>query len=139
MINPLPLYQVRPYTSGADYHLVAEWWRTHGMGEFQETLLPPDGYIVQRDGEDVAAAWLYLSNGIGVAFMEWVVTRPGLSLKEARTALGHVIECMRRYANANDYGVIWCNTLPAIARFAAHHGFRAVAQDRVSMILKTDE
>lgn len=36
--------------------------------------------------------WCYESCGVGVAFLEFSITRPGLSLKEARLAVRKTIE-----------------------------------------------
>jgi len=36
--------------------------------------LPPDGIVVEHDGEPVCAAGLYIGVGTQFAFMEWIVT-----------------------------------------------------------------
>lgn len=113
-----PLYTVRQYEGGADYHLVSDWYRSHGRGPLPEVLLPPDGFIVQKDGQDIAAGWCYFATGIGVGHVEWIVARPGLSLAQARLAITNLIDFIWLHAQANDYGAIICHALPALARYA---------------------
>lgn len=117
--------------------MVDAWWRDHGQGGLLENLLPPDGFIVERDGKPLCAAWLYLSAGIGVAFLEWVVARPGLPFAESKAAFIHLIQFLKQHARSCDYGVIWCNTLPGIARVAAQCGFVKLDTGRVSMAMNT--
>lgn len=134
------LYQIRKYGEKVgDYQLIDEWWRVHNDGQFLENLLPPDGFIVERDGDPVCAAWLYLSAGIGVAFMEWIVSKPGQSLSQSKEAFFQMVEFIKGYARASDYGVVWCNTLPAIARVAVQCGFRVAGKERVAMVLTTNQ
>lgn len=70
---------VRQYGSKAgDWQTVSAWWDRTG-GVFAETILPPLGVIVEYQDEPVAALWCYESFGIGVAFLEFPCTRPGIS------------------------------------------------------------
>lgn len=69
---------VRQYGLHAgDWQTVSAWWDRTG-GVFAETILPPLGVIVEYQGEPVAALWCYESYGIGVAFLEFPCTRPGI-------------------------------------------------------------
>lgn len=135
-----PLYQVRKYgTAVGDYQLVAEWRKAHGCDSFPETLLPPDGVIVERDGQPVAAAWMYLSAGIGVAFLDFLTTAPGMTPAQASEALGHALALLKRLAKQNDYGLMIGYTFPAMARCAEAHGFRTLATGAVQIISPTDQ
>jgi hypothetical protein len=60
-----------------DWQEVSSWWQ--GRGEmFAETILPPLGVVVEQAGEMIAALWCYESFGIGVAFLEFPCTKPGI-------------------------------------------------------------
>ncbi len=69
---------VREYgTRAGDYQEILSWW--NGRGEpFAETILPPLGVVVEQEGERLAALWCYETHGIGVAFLEFPCTRPGI-------------------------------------------------------------
>lgn len=64
-------------TQAGDWQTVAEWWE-RSSGVFAETILPPLGVIVEQEGEPIAAMWCYESFGIGVAFLEFPCTKPGI-------------------------------------------------------------
>jgi hypothetical protein len=134
-----PLYQVRKYQGGPDFHLVNEWWSKRMDKDFPETLLPPDGFIVERDGEPVCAGWVYLSCGIGVAFVEWIVSRPGEPMPAMREAFGCLIDFMKAYLRESDYGCMWINTLKSISRVAEGMGFEVMEKERVAMLTSTNQ
>ncbi len=78
---------VRMYgTQAGDWQTVASWW-DRSDGELYETLLPPLGVIVECGGEPLAALWCYESFGIGVAFIDFPCTAPGLPPRVAHNAL----------------------------------------------------
>jgi|GEM_PF-2154581 len=118
------MYQIRPVDKSAgDLSLISEWWSTHEKGRLPLELLPPTGFFVLKDDQPVAVVFLYLSVGVGVAFLEWAVSKPELSLKEARQAFDVLMDFTKVYLTDLDYGVIWANTLPGIARALKQHGF----------------
>lgn len=129
-----PVYTVRQYEGGADYHMVNEWYGAHGKGQLPEVLLPPDGFIVQEDGQDTAAVWVYFATGIGVGHVEWLVSRPGLSLKQARVAIKHLIDLIWLHAQNNNYGALIFHTVPAAARLAGSWGLRVASRAQVTLI-----
>lgn len=55
-----------------------------------EGIIPPTGFIALKDGEPMAAAWLYVTNST-LAHLEWLVTRPKSGV-EGISALEKVIE-----------------------------------------------
>lgn len=133
-----PLYQIRKHgEKPGDFAMVDEWRQAHGEGPMIEALLPPDGFIVTRNGDDVFAGWLYLTAGVGVAFMEFITSKPGQTLQQSSAACRHFIEFAKAHARSCDYGVIFCHTIPAIARVAREWGFKSLGIDRVSMVLNT--
>ena len=119
---PAVAWSVRPYEGGQDFHMIESWWSHHNPGNgnpFRETLLPPDGWVVEKDGEPVAAGWLYKSYGIGVAFLEHLVTRPGMTVGLAVESLGHVLGAAKAHCREFDYGIIVAHALPGVARHAS--------------------
>jgi hypothetical protein len=131
-------WRVRPYGEGiGDYQTVSGWKEQRGLGILCENALPPDGVIVEMNGEPVAASWLYLCHGIGVAFWEGLVTRPGLSLRQSREACAHCVGLLKTIARANDVGLIKTYTTDAIAQEAMKLGFMATGSGLISLITKT--
>lgn len=130
-----PLYQILVFGDRPDdKQVIADWWAEHGHGDMPVELLPPSGFLVSRDGERVAGAFLYLAVGIGVAFLEWAVAKPGLPLAEAIKAFDVLVDFMKQHTAAIGYSVLWANTLPGIGRvLRRRHGFHPVGS-RVAMV-----
>lgn len=114
--------------------MVSEWYRAHGAGALQEVLLPPDGFVVQCDGEDLGALWVYFANGIGVGHVEWLVTRPWLSLAQSKHAIKHLVDFIWHHAQAHDYGALIFHAVPAAARVADYLGLTVAAKGQVTLI-----
>lgn len=123
MENDPPLYQLRMYTP-EDYPMIAAWCDWHDRDRIPEGILPRLGVIVQADGEDCAALWLYMDNSVGVCFLEFPVTRPGLSARQAGDALLMAIEFLKREAHTTGYGIMFTHALKPMARFLTRNGWR---------------
>jgi hypothetical protein len=82
-----PLLQLRMYDPAQDAPMIAKWCEAHHYMGIPNAILPRLGVVVQADGEDVAALWLYMDNSCGVAFAEHPITKGGLSLKLAKASL----------------------------------------------------
>jgi hypothetical protein len=107
-----------------DYQMVDAWWRARRRSGFPENMVPPLGVIAERDGKPLAALWAYQSAGIGVAFLEFAVTAPGLSFKDARAALGRALLGIEAILRRDGYSVARCFCAPAMARALRAFGFR---------------
>ena len=128
--------QSRDYgTEIGDYQLVKGWVEAHsGDSVFAETLLPPVGVIVERGGEPVGACWVYLSAGIGVGFLEWPVTKPGLGLGESLQIMGFALGVLESIARGHDYGALIATTPAVIGKFLEKDfGFVKIG-DRVQLL-----
>ena len=110
-------FTVREYgQQRGDWQKVDEWWQAHRSDiRLVETLLPPLGVMVELNGVPVAAMWLHLSAGIGVAFLENPVTSPGLTPREAITAMGIALGALKSAAKKHNYGVMVANAPIGIA------------------------
>src|SRR5688572_4046715 len=111
------LWQVREYDAGRDAEMVSAWWRAHDGSEFPLGMLPPAGIIAEIGGKPVAACWLYMAVGVGVCWLEWPVSIPGLSLAESREAFTVLVDAMEAVAREHQYSLMMAHTLPPIARF----------------------
>jgi len=65
---------------------ILSWWPARDQGDMQACLLPPVG-VVAIDGVGLAAAaWLARIEGTPLAWIEWLVARPGQAPVQARHA-----------------------------------------------------
>jgi hypothetical protein len=126
MANDAPL-TARVYgLKAGDYQLVNGWWKARHGRDFIETLLPPLGVIVERGSEPVAAIWAYESCGIGVAFLEYFITRPGLAFRAVSNAFGYCLKSIEFILKERGYSVLRAITEERLAKFAPLHGFKAI-------------
>jgi hypothetical protein len=80
------------YSEFVDYELVREWCEAHGRGFIKQEWLPATGFMIQKDWEPVLAFWIYFDNTCPVAFVEWVVSKPGMTAAETRAALLYAMD-----------------------------------------------
>ena len=132
-----PVFTVCDYWHWPDrYSLALRWWNGHGhVGPFPETMLPPLALFILADGEPVAFLSCYQALGIGVAILDWVLTKPGQSLGLSRKALEFGQMAIREIIRPDGYGVIMAYTLPGIARTLQRGGWEA-AGEKVHLISK---
>lgn len=84
-------HTVRAFTPD-DMPTAEAWWSRRHDSAFPAETLPPLGVVVEDRRGPSAMLWCYECFGVGVAFLEFSITRPGLSLKEARRAVQYTIE-----------------------------------------------
>jgi hypothetical protein len=129
---------VRPYDP-ADFPMVNYWWTEHTAHPLNATTLPPLGVLVCDAEGPAGALWCYESFGTGVAMLEWPVTRPGLSGKQARAVMAYAVAaCVALAGKTVDppavYRCFRVATLAPIARFLTRLGF-VEDGERVAMTL----
>jgi len=71
----------------SDYPLLESWWESHGAEPMHESMIPPSSCLVMLDDQPSAFGAVFLCNSNHVAFFHGMVTRPGLSMQEARECL----------------------------------------------------
>src|SRR5688572_28477342 len=126
--------RAREYTK-ADWPMVELWWSAHTSERaIVPEMLPPVGVVVERDTEPVAALWCHLSAGVGIAFLENPVTRPGLTLAEASRAMKYALGTIEAICETHDYGLMIVNTLPQIARWLERKCGFIRAGERVQLL-----
>lgn len=79
-------FTIRHYEP-SDYPTLEDWWNGHGSEALPEWVIPASTCIVMMDGEPVASGSVFPCNNNHVAFFHGMVTRPGLSMMDARLAL----------------------------------------------------
>jgi len=128
-----PLLQLRMYDADNDHPMIMRWCVDHGHVGIPANVLPKLGVVVQADGEDIAAVWLYMDNSTGVCFAEHPITKGGISVRLAKNALTLAMNFLKAEAKINGYWVMRVFTLPAISRFLKSVGFKKDGDGFVSM------
>ena len=126
-----------------DLPLVSKWWNAHhaGVGQLPLTLLPPLGVMISDDRGPVFALWCYEFYGVGVASLEYPVSRPGLGFKAAANAAAMaVLACMRMAGKLvepmGDYRVFRCTTLRGISKTLERMGFQQSGAEWINMMYR---
>lgn len=131
-------YTMRLYEP-KDYEMLCEWRYARGKIAIPEIMLPKCGVVCECDGVPVASVFLHMSNSNGMCLAEHAVSAPGLSLKAAREAFGHCMECLKKIAADLGYHTMAVFTYPGIARTLERHGFRKAETNLVQMLTSTKE
>ena len=134
-----PLLQLRMFDADKDHPMIMQWCVDHGHVGIPAKVLPKLGVVVQADGKDVAAVWLYMDNSTGVCFAEYPITKGGISVKLAKSALLFAMTFLKSEAKINGYWVMRVFTLPAISRCLKAAGFRKDGEGFVSMACDLNE
>ncbi len=139
---PHPCYLIREFEPATDYPMACAWWAAHHCTAVPAALLPRLGVVAYRQTpgetrEDMCALWVYLDNSVGVCFCEHVVTRPQLSLREARRSILTALDFLKHTVSEMHYGVMMLRARPAIARILKPTGFVECETGLTSMITST--
>lgn len=94
--------RVEPVTA-EDILTAQSWWESRGLGTLPSGILPPLGICAVDEQGPIAAAWLYEPHGCQVAFLDWLVTRPGERPTYTRAACRAVFEELSRLADTRGF------------------------------------
>jgi hypothetical protein len=121
------VFLIREFERETDFPMIQEWAAGHKRPAPPPAMLPKLGIVAFRGSnqEDVAALWLYMDNSVGVSFLEWAYTKPGISASEAQKALLTIVGFFKQQAASMDYGVMIAHTVPALARTLTKNGFHS--------------
>lgn len=75
----------------SDYANLKGWWDKHWGSAPAVQALPQSGLIVEKDGRDVAAGWVYLDTTSPTAFLAWMVANPNNTAKQSMEAITYLI------------------------------------------------
>lgn len=122
-----------------DFPLLEQWAKVHGRAAFDPRTMPPTAFMVEDEKGPLVFCSLYLSLGVGVAFIESLFSRPWETAQVVVAGVAFLVEGVKKIAKAHDYGVIICHTFPAIARKAEGLGFVRTNHGLVQMMTSTEE
>lgn len=100
------------------------WWEAHKWGAVPQDVLSPCAVIIEHEGKPLAAAWLYLANGVGISWMEWTVTNPSNTAKQSIIAITMLVDAIKTVAKTLNYGVVMTTCRQAsLGRLLEKSGF----------------
>lgn len=74
---------------------VIEWFRLRGEGVIEDGVLPPLGMVsIDESGKPIAAAWAYQPIGSKVVFIDWLISKPMILLRDARKHLREAVSAL---------------------------------------------
>jgi hypothetical protein len=128
-----PVLQLRMFDPDKDHAMIMQWCVDHGHVGIPANVLPKLGVVVQADGEDIAALWLYMDNSTGVCFAEYPITKAGLSVALMTSALRCALDFLKQEARINGYWIMRVFTIPPLARLLKAEGFRKDTEGLIGM------
>ncbi len=111
----------------SDYETFAKWCEGHKMPAPPKTVLPPCGVVIEDDaGIPVSMGFLYMSVGVGVAWLAWATTSTKLAPWRSIAALEYLVRASEAVCAASDYGVLFTMTdREGLSSFFKRQGFTA--------------
>lgn len=109
------------------YEIADSFWQGHkglSKGAFPENIIPPLAVIIQSNGEPVAFLAAYQAVGIGVAILDMICTKPGMSFKESREALLFGVNALKAALREMDYGLMMAYPTSPVARSLSQAGWQ---------------
>lgn len=69
------MYKIRPYKK-SDFEMVCSWWNSAEMPGMRESMIPSTTYVVEKDGDPMMTACLFLMNCPDGCMVENLVSSP---------------------------------------------------------------
>ena len=85
-----------------DYKTICTWWKWWRWPALPRTALPDNGksgFMVEKNGEPIVSAFLYLTNSTG-ALLEWVVSNPKYRQDDRSEAIELLINEAEKFCKA---------------------------------------
>jgi hypothetical protein len=117
-----------------DYYLLEAWCTAHDRRPPLPEALPAVGIIVMNEEAPTALLFLYLDVTSSVGIVDWVITRPGLSVNEARAVLLYASEGpLTDLAREAQCTMLTCYTPKGIALQMEKHGWTTERREIFNM------
>ena len=102
--------QIRPWDRDRDYDTLVKWWKEWEFGVVPKECLPPEGIMVENDGEALCAGGLYIGEGTQFGFMEWIVTNKQADHRLVHKALKECIDNIMSLAKDRGIKLVYTAT-----------------------------
>ena len=77
----------------SDYEILSDWWKAWGWPVMAKDMLPDNGtggIMVENEGENVVAGFLYWSNS-KLVWLDWIISNPNADKKIRKQAIEMLI------------------------------------------------
>ena len=102
--------QSRKWDRDKDYDTLVKWWTDWEFGKVPKECLPPEGIIIEDNGEPLCAGGLYIGEGTQFGFMEWIVTDKQADSRKVHTALKLCIDSIMKLAKDRKLKLVYTAT-----------------------------
>ncbi len=120
----------------SDYAVISPWWAGHGEHAAPEGVLPKCGVVVEtEDGKLAAAAWLYMDNSVGVAWMSWLVSNPEFGPIKSAKSLNVLLGAIEGVSK--ELGYVFLNVITdkrSLKRWFPRKGFTASCETATAFL-----
>lgn len=95
------------YIEQSDYNTLVDWWKFWKFPAPPIEMLPDSGVIVNKDGVDICAGFIYFTNS-KTCWIEFIVSNPNVRQKEdRREAITKVIDVLCSIGKNNGYTIAY--------------------------------
>lgn len=95
------------YIEQSDYEMLVDWWKFWKFPAPPIEMLPDSGVIVNKDGIDICAGFIYFTNS-KTCWIEFIVSNPNVRQKEdRREAITNVIDVLCSIGKNNGYTIAY--------------------------------
>ena len=85
---------LKDFSANEHFEEVSSWWKFWRWNAHPTPQILSDiGYIVEKDGLNLCAGWLYTTNSV-LGSMEYIISNPFADKKVRSDALDFLIECL---------------------------------------------
>jgi len=120
--------------SAKDYDEVCSWWVAYGWGKIPLVILPAAGFVVESDGINICAGWIYEDKNAPFGMMEWIVSNPDSSSTESYKALNMLIETISKYADESKLVLHTSCKVKGLLKLYENHGFSKADEHMTNMV-----
>lgn len=128
---------VRLFEKEKDYSDVCKWWAGHKPWQpVPIDHLAPIGFIVEKNGTKLAAAWCYFT-GTAFGLFEFLVSNPEAPVMKKFRAIELLIDhCLGTLKNAGVKSVFTSIKNDALERLLVKHGFLVTDREMVNLLAR---
>lgn len=95
------------YIEQSDYEMLVDWWKFWKFPAPPIEMLPSSGVIVNKNGVDICAGFIYFTNS-ETCWIEFIVSNPNVRQKEdRREAITNVIYVLCSIGKNNGYTIAY--------------------------------
>lgn len=90
-----------------DYKDIIEWWKDWGFPVMTKNSLSRNGYIVEEDGNNICACWLFFTSNSLFCTMAYPICNKKVDYKSRCKALDFLLEEIKSIAIKNNNPIIF--------------------------------